>query len=100
MFDLPISLHTIDFLIFVIGGAIGLTLNLRRWKEITVFLQVALLIFKMARYFMNNHPHGKKIKKETKFDEKLGKIYKDKLFKYDKKAKTIDHKRNIIIPEY
>ncbi len=95
--DIP----ALDFLIFAVGGLIGLTLNIRRWKEITVFLQVALLVFKMARYFMNNHPHGKTIKKNTLYDEKFNKLYKDHLQKYDKAlVHRNKNKRQIIIPEY
>lgn len=72
--------HTIDFILIVLGFFIGVG---SRLKGVFVFLQVALLIAKMAKWYYETHPHGKKQAKHIKFDEKLDKLYHEKLKKHD-----------------
>lgn len=64
------DIHTgsLDLLLVILGFMIG---QVTKWKTP---IAVAILVVRMAKWYIDTHPHGKKIAKDTDIDEKLQKI--------------------------
>lgn len=71
----------IDFFIGVISFAVGIAAR-RNARGTTAMLQMALLLFRLTKYFVNNHPQGKKLPVQHKTD--LTDLYKKHLEVHDK----------------
>lgn len=58
----------LDILLVILGFLVG---------QITKFktpIAVAILIIKMAKWYLDTHPHGKKMASQTDIDERFKKI--------------------------
>lgn len=73
-----------DVLIVSLSFAAGLITN----KRFKLFIQVALLIFKMAKWYHDTHPEGRRNARRYDYDEKLTQLYEKHLMPYDKELKT------------
>lgn len=58
----------LDLLLVILGFLIG---QVTKWKTP---IAVAILVVRMAKWYLDTHPHGKKIAKQTDIAEKLQKI--------------------------
>ena len=69
-----------DFLLILLGFILGIG---SRLKPLFIFIQVATLIVKMAKWYYETHPQGKKDANKTNLDQKFKDIYDDKLKLHD-----------------
>jgi hypothetical protein len=61
----------LDLALILLGFLVG-----QATKFKTPILVVMLLV-KMAKWYMDTHPHGKEMAKQTNLDDKLQKLYPD-----------------------
>lgn len=70
----------LDVFILLFGFLLGIS-SRSRW--FVVFLQVSMLIVKMAKWYFDTHPSAKKHKSKVKIDDQIDYIYHKYLKKHD-----------------
>ena len=91
MTELPLDLSLVDVLFWVGGMFFGLISGLSRFKQnpyrnLSIFLQVSILLVKMAKSYLDSHPDTKeKINEEIK--KKLDQIIQQ-LYEYQRDNKV------------
>lgn len=70
----------LDLIILIFGFFLGVS-SRSRW--FVIFLQVSLLMAKMAKWYFETHPNARKGKKYVKIDEKIDEIYHKHLKQHD-----------------
>lgn len=66
-----LSTGLIDLILLILGFLVG---------QVTKFktpISVAILVIRMAKWYLDTHPQGKKIAKQTNIDEKFRKLMED-----------------------
>lgn len=72
----------VDGILIVLGFVFG------RYKGVFILLRVAIEFYRMVKHYQTTHPKGRAMAALSNADEKLDKLYQDKLEKYDSNTQS------------
>ena len=79
----PTSEIEIDLVIVLFSFVLGFVTN----KRFRLLIQFLVLLFRMARWYHDTHPEGKKNADQYMYDEQMTQLYEKHLLPYDKELK-------------